>query len=158
MQQNMYPKSRFRTHIGRNVYPLGHFLALIASALLLAGCSPKVVTVDRWHERQTVRTERDSIFYSDTVRIQGRGDTVFVEVTKWRTRTLTRSDTLRLTDTVQVEGQGIEALMQERSSLQSDLYKSERERIKAVIWAIALPALLLLLCAAVIYFIRKHDR
>ena len=46
--------------------------------------------------------ERDSIYNSDTVRIAERGDTVLLEVVKWRTRYKTKTDTIIKTDTVQL--------------------------------------------------------
>lgn len=49
--------------------------------------------------------ERDSVHYTDTVRIAERGDTVLVEVVKWRTRYKTKTDTLTRVDTVQLPPQ-----------------------------------------------------
>lgn len=49
--------------------------------------------------------ERDSVHYTDTVRIAERGDTVLIEVVKWRTRYRTATDTLVKVDTVQLPPQ-----------------------------------------------------
>lgn len=74
-------------------------------AFVLTGCAPRYVPVHHYHEVESVRTELDSIHYTDTVRITEQGDTVRIEVTRWRTRYRTTTDTLVRTDTVQLPPQ-----------------------------------------------------
>ena len=54
---------------------------------LLAGCSPKVVTVERVKHDSIYITkhQRDSIWQHDSIYVKeySKGDTVFVELTKW---------------------------------------------------------------------------
>ena len=156
----MHNKSRFRTHVGRNRYPIWYFLVLIVCALLLDSCAPKVVTVDRYHNTETLRTVRDSIYYSDTVLLDARGDTVIVEVTKWRTRTTTQHDTIRVVDTTAVDGQALSALSAEVQRLRktnadtsAKLSTTTKQLSTATAAAVILPILILLLCALVIRFI-----
>lgn len=58
--------------------------------VVLAGCSQKVVTVERvvMDTLRLSRNIRDSVVVRDSVvmREQMRGDTVFVELTRWKTR------------------------------------------------------------------------
>ena len=81
---------------------LAKVLATIALFAMVAGCAPRYVPVHHYHETERVKVERDSIYNSDTVRIAERGDTVLVEVIKWRTRYKTATDTLIRVDTVQL--------------------------------------------------------
>ena len=66
---------------------------------LLAGCSPKVVTVERVKHDSIYITkhQRDSIWQHDSIYVKeySKGDTVFVEVTKWvdRYKELLKVDT-----------------------------------------------------------------
>lgn len=69
---------------------------------IVAGCAPRYVPVHHYHETERVKVERDSVYNSDTVRIAERGDTVLMEVVKWRTRYKTATDTLIRVDTVQL--------------------------------------------------------
>ena len=69
---------------------------------MVAGCAPRYVPVHHYQEVERVKVERDSVYNSDTVRIAERGDTVLVEVVKWRTRYKTKTDTLIRVDTVQL--------------------------------------------------------
>lgn len=69
---------------------------------LLVGCGTRYVPVDHYHERVDVRVERDSVYFADTVRIAERGDTVLVEVVKWRTRYRSATDTVVRVDTVAI--------------------------------------------------------
>ena len=69
---------------------------------IVAGCAPRYVPVHHYHETERVKVERDSVYNSDTVRIAERGDTVLMEVVKWRTRYKTKTDTLIKVDTVQL--------------------------------------------------------
>ena len=69
---------------------------------IVAGCAPRYVPVHHYQEVERVKVERDSVHYTDTVRIAERGDTVLMEVVKWRTRYKTATDTLIRVDTVQL--------------------------------------------------------
>ena len=66
------------------------------------GCRSRYVPVHYYHERESVRVERDSVHFADTVRIAERGDTVLVEVVKWRTRYKSATDTAVRVDTVAI--------------------------------------------------------
>lgn len=72
---------------------------------IVAGCAPRYVPVHHYHEVERIKVERDSVYNSDTVRIAERGDTVLLEVVKWRTRYKTATDTLIRVDTVQLPPQ-----------------------------------------------------
>lgn len=72
---------------------------------IVEGCAPRYVPVHHYHEVERIKVERDSIYNSDTVRIAERGDTVLMEVVKWRTRYKTATDTLIRVDTVQLPPQ-----------------------------------------------------
>lgn len=77
-------------------------LATVALFAMVAGCAPRYIPVHHYQEVERVKVERDSIHYTDTVRIAERGDTVLMEVVKWRTRYKTKTDTLIRVDTVQL--------------------------------------------------------
>lgn len=77
-------------------------LATVALFATVAGCASRYVPVHHYHETERVKVERDSVYNSDTVRIAERGDTVLMEVVKWRTRYKTATDTLIKVDTVQL--------------------------------------------------------
>lgn len=77
-------------------------LATVALFAMVAGCAPRYVPVHHYQEVERVKVERDSVYNSDTVRIAERGDTVLLEVVKWRTRYKTKTDTLVRVDTVQL--------------------------------------------------------
>lgn len=82
--------------------------ALVATVALFAtvtGCATRYIPVNHYIETERVKVERDSVFFADTVRIAERGDTVLVEVVKWRTRYKTATDTLVKVDTVQLSPQ-----------------------------------------------------
>lgn len=81
---------------------LARLLATVALFAIVAGCAPRYVPVHHYHEVERIKVERDSVHYTDTVRIAERGDTVLVEVIKWRTRYKTATDTLIKVDTVQL--------------------------------------------------------
>lgn len=81
---------------------LARLLATVALFATVAGCAPRYVPVHHYHEVERIKVERDSIYNSDTVRIAERGDTVLLEVTKWRIRYKTATDTLIRVDTVQL--------------------------------------------------------
>lgn len=81
---------------------LARLLATVALFATVAGCAPRYVPVHHYHEVERIKVERDSVYNSDTVRIAERGDTVLVEVIKWRTRYKTATDTLIKIDTVQL--------------------------------------------------------
>lgn len=77
-------------------------LATVALFAIVAGCAPRYVPVHHYQEVERVKVERDSVHYTDTVRIAERGDSVILEVVKWRTRYKTKTDTLIRVDTVQL--------------------------------------------------------
>lgn len=82
--------------------------ALVAAVALFAtvtGCATRYIPVNHYIETERVKVERDSVHYTDTVRIAERGDTILVEVVKWRTRYKTATDTLVKVDTVQLPPQ-----------------------------------------------------
>ena len=70
--------------------------------VVCVGCGSRYVPVHYYHERESVRVERDSVHFADTVRIADRGDTVLVEVVKWRTRYRSATDTVVRVDTVAI--------------------------------------------------------
>lgn len=80
-------------------------VATVALFATVTGCAPRYVPVHHYHETERVKVERDSVHYTDTVRIAERGDTVLVEVIKWRTRYKTATDTLVKVDTIQLPPQ-----------------------------------------------------
>lgn len=92
-------------------------LATVALFATVAGCAPRTVTVHHYHETERVKVERDSVYNSDTVRIAERGDTVLMEVVKWRTRYKTATDTLVKVDTVQLPPQLVTKIAPERKPL-----------------------------------------
>lgn len=79
--------------------------ATIALLATLASCAPRYIPVNHYIETERVKVERDSVYNSDTVRIAERGDTVLLEVVKWRTRYKTKTDTFTRVDTVQLPPQ-----------------------------------------------------
>lgn len=80
-------------------------LATVALFAMVTGCAPRYIPVNHYIETERVKVERDSVHYTDTVRISERGDTVLMEVVKWRTRYKTSTDTLVKVDTVQLPPQ-----------------------------------------------------
>ena len=80
-------------------------VATVALFATVAGCAPRYVPVHHYHEVERIKVERDSVYNSDTVRIAERGDTVLMEVVKWRTRYKTATDTLVKVDTIQLPPQ-----------------------------------------------------
>ena len=82
-------------------------LATVALFATVVGCAPRYIPVHHYHETERVKVERDSVYNSDTVRIAERGDTVLMEVVKWRTRYKSKTDTLIRVDTVQLPPQPI---------------------------------------------------
>lgn len=87
---------------------MGRLARQIASVALLAtlsSCATRYIPVNHYIETERVKVERDSVHYTDTVRIAERGDTVLVEVVKWRTRYKTATDTLVKVDTIQLPPQ-----------------------------------------------------
>lgn len=75
-------------------------LATIALFATVTGCAPRYIPVNHYIETERIKVERDSVHYTDTVRIAERDDTVLVEVVKWRTRYKTATDTLVKVDTI----------------------------------------------------------
>lgn len=84
---------------------LARQIATVALLATLASCAPRYIPVHHYQEVERVKVERDSVYNSDTVRIAERGDTVLLEVVKWRTRYKTATDTLVKVDTVQLPPQ-----------------------------------------------------
>lgn len=77
-------------------------LAVVAFFATAVSCATRYIPVNHYIETERVKVERDSVHYTDTVRIAERGDTVLLEVIKWRTRYRTATDTLIKVDTVQL--------------------------------------------------------
>ena len=80
-------------------------LATVALFATVTGCAPRYIPVNHYIETEHIKVERDSVHYTDTVRIAERGDTVLVEVVKWRTRYKTATDTLVKVDTIKLPPQ-----------------------------------------------------
>lgn len=111
---------------------IARLLATIWFFGIVAGCAPRTVPVHHYHETERVKVERDSVYNSDTVRIAERGDTVLMEVVKWRTRYKTATDTLVKVDTVQLPPQLIA--------------KSQEPRAKSrLLWSFAVVGMLAVL-------------
>lgn len=77
-------------------------VCMVVCMVVCMGCGSRYVPVHYYHERESVRVERDSVYFADTVRIAERGDTVLVEVVKWRTRYRSATDTVVRVDTVAI--------------------------------------------------------
>ena len=77
-------------------------VCVVCCMVVCMGCGSRYVPVHYYHERESVRVERDSVHFADTVRIAERGDTVLVEVVKWRTRYRSATDTVVRVDTVAI--------------------------------------------------------
>ena len=87
---------------------MGQIARLVATVALFAtvtSCAPRYIPVNHYIETERIKVERDSVHYTDTVRIAERGDTVLVEVVKWRTRYKTATDTLVKVDTIKLPPQ-----------------------------------------------------
>lgn len=80
-------------------------VCVVCCMVVCVGCGSRYVPVHYYHERERVKVERDSVYFADTVRIAERGDTVLVEVIKWRTRYRSATDTVVRVDTVQLPPQ-----------------------------------------------------
>lgn len=65
-----------------------YMLPAVIFFILLSGCKTHTVYVPV--ERTTVeykdRLRLDSIFYRDTIRLHSRGDTVYMDIVRWRER------------------------------------------------------------------------
>ena len=67
------------------------------------GCKTvKPVIVEKTKTEYRDRYVRDSVFYRDTTRIHTRGDTVFVDVVRWRERFKTDTLLIHKTDSIPV--------------------------------------------------------
>lgn len=77
-------------------------VCMVVCVVVCVGCGSRYVPVHYYHERERVKVERDSVYFADTVRIAERGDTVLVEVVKWRTRYRSATDTVVRVDTVSI--------------------------------------------------------
>lgn len=73
------------------------YLCIAIMGALLASCSPRIV--DHYHAvhdtTNTVKVERDSIHWRDSIFILQKGDTVYQYVEKWRDRYIHKTDTVR---------------------------------------------------------------
>lgn len=107
-------------------------LATVALFATVVGCAPRYIPVHHYQEVERIKVERDSVYNSDTVRIAERGDTVLMEVVKWRTRYKSKTDTLIRVDTVQLPPQLIA--------------KSQEPRAKSrLLWSFAVIGILAIL-------------
>lgn len=70
---------------------------LLIGAAVLTGCKTKYVPVEYKTTEYRDRHVRDSVFFRDTTHIHTKGDTVFVDVVRWREKW--RSDTVRVEKT-----------------------------------------------------------
>ena len=77
-------------------------VCMVVCVVVCVGCGSRYVPVHYYHERERVKVERDSVYFADTVRIAEHGDTVLVEVVKWRTRYRSATDTVVRVDTVAI--------------------------------------------------------
>lgn len=77
-------------------------VCMVVCVVVCVGCGSRYVPVHYYHERERVKVERDSVYFADTVRIAEHGDTVFVNVIKWRTRYRSATDTVVRVDTVAI--------------------------------------------------------
>lgn len=102
---------------GTSMRRLTKVLAVVAFFAITESCAPRYVPVHHYHETERVKVERDSVYNSDTVRIAERGDTVLMEVVKWRTRYKTATDTLIRVDTVQLPPELVTRAAPERKPL-----------------------------------------
>lgn len=102
---------------GTSMRRLTKVLAVVAFFAITESCAPRYVPVHHYHETERVKVERDSVYNSDTVRIAGWGDTVLMEVVKWRTRYKTATDTLVKVDTVQLPPELVTKIAPERKPL-----------------------------------------
>lgn len=149
----MYPESPFHDHVRRDVSPKGAFgvhmrwVACLLVFLLLCGCRTRVQVVEveriRTEYQREASHERDSIHQLDSVRLSQRGDTVYLERWRTKTREIRRIDTLYLdrTDSVVEKSTAVEPPRQGRGSFLSRL----RTGLELWLYRIAL-VLLALLC------------
>ena len=86
------------------------FLLLTVMCLgVLLGCRTRYVvrTEEKVKTEYKTKTVRDSIYFSDTVRVLQKGDTVFVEKAKYIQKYKTLTDTVLRVDTiVQIKREG----------------------------------------------------
>lgn len=83
-------------------------LAVVCLGVLL-GCRTRYVvrTEEKVKTEYKTKTVRDSIYFSDTVRVLQKGDTVFVEKAKYIQKYKTLTDTVLRVDTiVQIKREG----------------------------------------------------
>ena len=102
---------------GTSMRRLTKVLAVVAFFAITESCAPRYIPVHHYHEVERIKVERDSVYNSDTVRIAERGDTVLMEVVKWRTRYKTATDTLIRVDTVQLPPELVTRAAPERKPL-----------------------------------------
>lgn len=79
------------------------FLLLTVMCLgVLSGCRTRYVvrTEEKVKTEYKTKTVRDSVYFSDTVRVLQKGDTVFIEKVKYIQKYKTLTDTVLRVDTV----------------------------------------------------------
>ena len=78
-----------------------YILALICFALLSGCCTRQVIlTEEKVRSEYKTKLLRDSVYFSDTVRVFQKGDTVFVEKAKYTQKYKTLTDTVLRVDTI----------------------------------------------------------
>ena len=70
--------------------------------MTFAGCKSKtvLVPVDRVKIEYRDRLRIDSVYNSDTTYIRNNGDTVLIDVIKWRTKYVSKTDSIVRTDSI----------------------------------------------------------
>lgn len=77
-------------------------LLAVVFLCILPGCRTRYVvrTEEKVKTEYKTKTVRDSVYFSDTVRVLQKGDTVFVEKAKYTQKYKTLADTVLRVDTV----------------------------------------------------------
>ena len=77
-------------------------LLTVVFLCILPGCRTRYVvrTEEKVKTEYKTKTVRDSVYFSDTVRVLQKGDTVFVEKVKYTQKYKTLTDTVLRVDTV----------------------------------------------------------
>lgn len=81
------------------------FVILLLGLILFfaTGCkTTKPIIVEKTKIEYRDRYVLDSVFYRDTTRIHTRGDTVFVDVVRWRDRWRIKNDSIIITDSIPI--------------------------------------------------------
>ncbi len=124
---------------------LVYLIILLTSAICLCSCRTKYVPVEsvRTEIEYRDRWQRDSIHVRDSVVVQGKGDTVFVD--RWHTyykdRLLRDTTYIYNTDSVQVPYPVEKALTQWQS-------------VKQEIGGVAIGGMIVALCLSIVWLIR----